>query len=82
VWKGVRAPTAGEVSSGSQENVHMGATMMRFFSVRERMVRGRKRVGVFGAVGSRAAPGELAGVKKGVLGTLVVCVYVCVCVCV
>jgi hypothetical protein len=49
----------------------MGATMMRFFRVRERMVSGRKRVGVVGEVGKRAAPGELAGVKKGVFGALV-----------
>jgi hypothetical protein len=81
VWKGVRAPTAGEVSSGSQENVHMGATMTRFFRVRERMVSGRKRVGVLAAVGLRAAPGKLAGVKKGVLGALVALdMVVCVCV--
>jgi hypothetical protein len=60
----------------------MGATMMRFFSMRERMGSGRKRVGVLAAVGSRAAPGELAGVKNGVLGALVALgMVVCACVC-
>lgn len=62
----VRAPAAGEVGLGSHENMHIGATRMRFLKVVLRIWRGRKSVGVLEEeVRWRAQPALLAGVKKG-----------------
>jgi hypothetical protein len=63
MWKSVRAPTEGEDGSDSAEYMHIGATITRFLSVTERIVSGRKRVGVPLAAGFIAAPGLVAGVK-------------------
>lgn len=60
----VRAPAAGEVGLGSHENMHIGATRMRFLKVVLRIWRGWKSVGVLAEVGWRAQPALLAGVKK------------------